>query len=413
MSVEALSWPESLAFNITLAGTVMRFQQLSCCVLGLVVGLFGGSQCLAAEQNPANPDSPPSAAALRLIVITDDDFLAAAHEAWCARALNRSIEEFRQTRPGTELQLEMRPAGPPAILCGGRPAVGPRRAIGFLCDQEAKIVGFCVGVPTGRQLAALVEDADEVAVLCLADLLQAPASDAETEPQDLLVEALHQRAGRRVLRHYRPLVHKIKRQTPLAEAAALLQPALAADRGERFLVLGLPDAVRWVSAQQHTETMRHWCEAMLPSLAGRSIDAIWQDVATLLWESQPWHIPAQDADLVDWYTQSMAAGPVILWVQTPQTLLGLPPAGENAELLAPPIEGQTQLWLDQVEHRIVGLPAVAHLLQHRKDKAVDFQRAERAFSGWIVLSDQATPTVVSSSAERRLADTLRKMLASP
>ncbi len=393
----------------------MRVHWLCFCVLWLAISLTGSDSLLAAQDASTSGRSEPSAAALRLIVVTDDDFLASGQDAWCARALSRAVEEFRQIRPGTDLELEMRPAGPPAILRSGRPQLGPRRAIGFLCDQQASITAFCVGVPTGRQLAAMVEDADEVSLLRLAESLQTHQTpDVETEPQDRLVETLHERATRRVLRHYRPLVHKIKRQTPLAEAAALLQPALTADRGERFLVAGLPDAARWLSAQQHTETMRHWCEAMLPSIVGQPADAVWQDMAALLWDSQPWQLAPQDADLLDWYTESIAAGPVVLWLQTSQPLLGLPAAPEQNAAAAPPMAAQTQGLLDQVKHRIVTLPAVASLLHHRQDKPADLLRTTEPFTGWVVFAGaQQAPTFVPSSAQRRFTDTLHKMLASP
>lgn len=391
----------------------MRFLRLVCGVLWLVIELVCGGERLMGEDAVADHGAQATTAALRLVVVTDDDFLAAGDAIWCTRVLNRALEEFRRIRPETELQLEFRPAGPPASLCGGRSQVGPRRAIGFLCDRQTDITGFYVGVPTGRELAALVEDADEVAVLSLAQTLQAQPSDAETEPRDLVVEALHQRTVGRVLRHYRPLVHQIKRQTSLAEAAARLQPALAADRGERFLVVGLPDALRWLSAQQHTETMRHWCEAMLPSVVGRPVDTVWPDVAALLWERQPWQLTASDDELVDWYTQASAAGPVVLWVQSAQSLVGLPDAAGDAAAAEPPLDEQIQQWLDRVEHRVVTLPTVAQLLRHRQDQPVDLQRMDQAFTGWIVLAEKAVPTFIPRAAERRLADTLRKLLAVP
>ena len=389
----------------------MRFHWLGCCVLWLAVVLSGGSDRSAAQDKAPSHSQP---APLRLIVVTDDDFLASGQDAWCARVLSRAVDELRQIRPDTELELEMRPAGPPAILCGGRPPLGPRRAVGILCDHQRRIAAFCVGVPTGRQLAAMVEDADEVAILRLAESRNLEPPDAETEPQDRLVEALHARATQRVLRHYRPLVHKIKRATPLDEAAAMLQPALAADRGERFLVAGLPDAARWLSAQQHAETMRHWCEAMLPSLVAQSVDAVWQDLTALVWDSRPWQLAPQDADLISWYTESIAAGPVILWVQAPELRIGLPAASENAAAAPAPIDETTQNLLDQAQHRVVTWPAVANLLQHRQDKPADLQRAAGPFTGWLVFAKaQAAPALIPSSAQRRLADTVQKLLASP
>lgn len=390
----------------------MRFKRLIVCILGAASAILFNGHYQAAEVESAKQTLQTSVD-MRLIVVTDDDFLVSGQPAWCSRVLSRAVEEFRQLRPSTELTLELRPAGPPVILCGGRPQFGPRRAIGFLCDPDANIIGFFVGVPTGRQLAALVEDADEVAILNIAENLQPRSSDGETDPQDLVVEALHERSLHRVLRHYRPLVHKIKRNVPLADAAAMLQPALVADRGERFLAIGLPDALRWQSALQHTETMRHWCEAMLPCIVGRPVDAVWQDLAELLWESRPWQLPESDAELVDWYDQAILNGPVVLWVQTPRSLVGLPIAADNAAPAEPPADEQLQRWLDRVEHRQVGLPAVAQLLQHRQDQPTDLLRMNQAFTGWVVFTEKAAPTFIPSSAQRRFTDTMRKLLATP
>src|SRR5690606_2672616 len=107
--------------------------------------------------------------------------------------LSRAVAEFRRARPRSELVVQSRFAGAPAILRGGRGAVGPRRAIVLLCDSRDAVLAFCVGVPTGQQLLAMAEDADEILVLQLADTFaDQDALDGEAQRDDPLVGALHQ-----------------------------------------------------------------------------------------------------------------------------------------------------------------------------------------------------------------------------
>src|SRR5690606_34864644 len=124
-------------------------------ILGVGVSPCAAQRGAADSEEQLPGAESPASLEWRLIVITDDDFLFPEQTPWCASALTRAISQFERGRPGDTVTLQGRFAGAPAILLGGRSANGPRRAIGFLCDTDERILAFWVGVPTGEQLMAL------------------------------------------------------------------------------------------------------------------------------------------------------------------------------------------------------------------------------------------------------------------
>ena len=226
-----------------------------------------------------------------LLVVTDDDFLETAKQIWCDASLQKSVDACREQRHATYLKVETIRAGSPSLLRGGRSLVGgPRRVICFICDSDRRVLSCCVGVPNTRQLLGLSEDADELSVLMtLAKAAELPDRSAEnSDVAASLAEAVRDRASHRVTRHYRPLLAEIEPTLSIEAAANLIADALANDIKERFLFDSPVESERWISAQQHAEARRYWCETMLVAFVGKEIDEIWRQLAASVWGAAPW-----------------------------------------------------------------------------------------------------------------------------
>jgi len=382
-------------------------------LLALIVGISARS---SAEETVA----PQSALGLGLaqyylFVITDDDFLVPERNAWCHVGLTRAIDEVHKSRSQVELHLKSQFAGEPALLTDNKKVAGPRRAICFVCDADNRILAFCVGVPSGRQLVRLVEDADQVNLLLNVGSLQdSKLDDPEARQRDELAEAIRHRASRRVLQHYRPHLSKIDRQTSVDAAVTHLLPALNEDRAGRFHVSDGSDRLRWVSLQQHAETMRHWCDAILPAIAGKDVHTVWPGLAAVLWDAEPWTIAASDSDLIAWYGDTINSGPIVFSVVNDKTLLGqLEPQASNTVRSRESGADDAAALLGQISHRQIGLAALAQLMLHRKDPPEKSLRSAGGNTIWAVIENAQSPTkIVFGNSADRLAPIVRKIIRS-
>lgn len=362
----------------------------------------------------AKQDAAESEGQIRyqVVVITDDDFLLPDRPAWCHRELARAVDEVRKVRSEAELQLTMQFAGEPVFLTDNKTKLGPRRAICFICDADNRVLGFCVGVPAGRYFTGLLEDADQTQLLRVVGSLQEPKPDAaEIHQRDKVAEAIHQRSMRRVSQHYHTDLSRIDRQTSIGVATTLLLPALNADRADRFNVSDISDRLRCTSLQQHPETMRHWCEAILPSIVGKNIQSVWPELATAIWDAQPWQIPTDDSDLITWYDSSIKAGPVVLSVFDETNMLGLPQTlADNRAALHDAATKEVGSLEMHVSHRQIGIAALAHLMQHRNDRPPKILKNVAGNSIWAVIPNTQSPTeLVFARSTDRLAQIVRKL----
>lgn len=378
---------------------------------------------------PARCEEPtqPFAASLgtQVHIVTDDDFLQTSSTAWCQRSIERAISKCKAVRAGSEIQSIYQFAGAPGILNKDRPKAGPRRAICLICDSQGRVFSFCIGVPSGDQLLVLLEDAEE---LILADSL-APAdqaTDDESDDEQTLTKNIRQRTAGRTIRHYRPLLDKVREDSTIQASAQWLAPAVQQDLAERFL-LSLPiDGARLVSTQQHMESSRYWCDAMLPCVAGKSMQSVWPELAEVVWNAKPWHLQVDPTSLASWYESAIRGSMVVLELDlqlaNPPNSLPYLSAAENnpprpqvvsdkaAERMRAADAELAKRLLD-VAHRVIELPELASLLTHRKDPPIDILLAAST-PRWIVFENASDkPTILPPQAQERLVALLDRWVA--
>lgn len=356
-----------------------------------------------------------AASEYRVTIVTDDDFLIPDQNAWCHAELTQAIARIKPQRPETTIELIAHFAGEPEFLSATKVKIGPRRAICFVCDTDDRVLSFCVGIPSDRQLKTLIEDADQANLLRIVGSMQTKtAIDPEVQQQDDLAMAIHQRSSRRVLKIYRPLLSTIDRQTSIAVAVTRLMPALNADRVDRFQVVESTDRLKWISLQQHAETMRHWCDAILPALIGKDVQTVWPEIASVVWDAQPWTIPPSESDLIPWYSQTIDSGPIVLSVASDTVMLGQL-AASNAVDQRKSADIDVKALTANVSHRQISIASLALLMQHRKDRPAKLLSG--AGSGptglgaiWAIIENQRSPIeLVYGRSIDRLPQLVRKL----
>lgn len=355
-----------------------------------------------------------------LLVVTDDDFLETTQPIWCEASLQRAIDACRDQRRATYLKLETIRAGSPSLLRGGRSIVsGPRRLIGLICDDQRRVISCFVGVPSTRQLLGFSEDADELSVLMALENAAAADTDADenTDIATSLGKAVRERATNRVTRHYQPLLPKLDSSLSIDDAANLLAEALSNDIKERFLFDSPIESERWISAQQHAEARRHWCEAMLIGFVGKPVDEIWPQLASSVWGAAPWyrsgtvqqfatdcsetlqqHGLAFELDLENRYLQSDS---ITGRVGSTFAAIDIPETKREASLAKT---------LQTAQVKTCVLCELAVLLKKLNQPPVSLRNPRTQATRWIVLkSPDSEPVILPNNAENRLMDLIRSL----
>lgn len=367
-------------------------------------------------QEPSDPLA--TSLGTRIHVVTDDDFLQTTSPAWCQRSVERAVVKCEEVRAGTEIQLQYQFAGAPGILNKDRPKVGPRRAICLICDSQSHVFSFCIGVPNGDQLLALLEDAEE---LILAASLAPDSQEPDKESEDALTMIIRQRSAGRTIRHYRPLLDKIHKDTAIQASAQWLAPAVQQDLAERFLLTVPIDGSRLLSTQQHMESSRYWCDAMLPCVAGKSMQTVWPELAEVVWNAKPWHLQGDPTSLASWYEAAIGESMVVLELNPPGPVPYLAAAAndqvrpravsDEASERVQASDAELAKRLLNVRHRMIELPELASLFTHRKDQSIDILLTTST-PRWIVLEKPTDkPTLLPPQAHERLSAVLDRWMA--
>lgn len=384
---------------------------------------FAGEPPSAAATTPGvtAKSSEPNESLRWLLAITDDDFLMTGDSIWCEAGLQRAVDECRRVRAATELRVEPIRAGAPARLRGGNRPSGARRALFLLCDNERRILGCCVGVPTAGELLTLSEDADDLAITAaLTAQESAPADeDADVEPEQALGDLVRERAARRVTRHYRPLLDSVQPFFTVDRNAELISGALASDIGERFLIEGPADAQRWLSIQQHAEARRYWSEVMNVGLVGKSADEIWPEFAACVWGAEPWRRSETIQQIETWCDETLQTGWGVLQLDLEKkyidadSLVGTPrAAGKRGAAAVAAEEPASAAALASAAPRAqtVDLCGLAVVLQARDSRPVSLRGQRGVPIRWVVFRDpESEPELLSAAAEERLISTLRRL----
>ncbi|QDT07680.1 hypothetical protein K227x_61080 [Rubripirellula lacrimiformis] len=246
--------------------------------------------------------------------VADGDDQRAAVDApngvygWCTDVFADAFRELRHRRPDlrSKLMLQWLPAGLPRELTGGKVSNGTARAVVLLCDGHYRLASFLVGVPDADDLLTLIEDGQEFQRL----------RSLDTQGRQRVVANLAGRSSQRMDRLWRQVLE----ESVVAMDGAADDRGGVKDRGigelepdfsyesfdqvatQRMLVLnerfgdmyladvrlrfGLTEASdveRLVTLEQHIQTRRPWCEAMIPFIAGIQVDQQWPTLVELIW----------------------------------------------------------------------------------------------------------------------------------
>jgi hypothetical protein len=414
---------------------------LSCLFRGWLAAWFG-LICTPLLADEAGVPATASRHRLQIRIVTDDDFLELSAPAWCAKSLTRSLSESKLIRNTSELGLVYLPAGAPEVLEDVRPKVGPRRAICFFCDSDNRIFGLCIGVPRGKELVRLLEDAEELMIVAsLADRKDSaePGDGAEEKNEeddeeeiqgdDDVIRLLRERTASRTIRHYRPLLNKITHDSSITDAAKLLVPAVQLDLAERFQLQTPIDSARLVSTQQHVESSRYWCDAMLPCLIGESFDDVWPELTEVIWSARPWQVIGDAESLTNWFESQIESKPIVLELELTKVPFLSVPFADGMDKSAAEKQKQEKLQSLQagisqasfeanVAHRVVNYAELACLLKHqaqyREVRSSKVFHESDDLPQWLVFeSKAATPLALSAKSHNRLKDLIERWTGQP
>ncbi len=372
----------------------------------------------AADEMPLAGLEIPSDSAIRLLVIvTDDDFLETGQRIWCDVSLQEAVDSCREQRRATYLKTEAIRAGSPALLRGGRSiAGGPRRVICFVCNAQRQILSFCVGVPSTRQLLTLSEDADELAV----SLTLSETAGLDTQPDKAaenatrLANMVRDRATQRVTRHYRPLLAKIDPSLNIEASANLIADALASDIKERFLFDSPIESERWISAQQHAEARRYWCDTMLIGIVGKNIDEIWPQLAASVWGAAPWHRSEKVQHFATDCSETLQQKSLVCELDLTksyvhaESIVGL----VQKRLDAPETKREAAIAtaLEKAQAKGCDLCELAVLLRELKQPPIKLRSPKTQTIRWVIMDKpDSEPKLIPQGAENRLIDVLTSL----
>lgn len=334
-----------------------------------------------------------------LVLITNDDpFLATeedpnklAKQLWCSGLLGRAVRRARLERPDLRdrVRLQPLPVGMPANLTGGQASTMPSRCVVAVCDGNYRLLAFCVGVPDTDALLTLIEDAEEV--------LTVEANQRQDGPT--IIAALAQRSRERLSRmwhaEFDTAVETLGTK-PLKEdtdaGASIVQQTLTrldglsrdfddvyvADVRMRFALSDAVDTRRLLVLEQHPQTRRPWCEAILPFLAGSDFSVVWNPLCERLWGFQPVRADHDISELLTWWDDQIESGAVVLSLNSPigTRHLPWPPANADSNRRALGWSDAERLMLN-LGYRQVDAEQLSLLLDRRSLKAIDINTPSR------------------------------------
>ncbi len=373
-------------------------------------------------QTPFEPiasDSPSSLSVL-MVITNDDPFLssrpdqpgAAAPTLWCVSQMESAFSALLRDRPDLEDRLVLQgfAAGLPQVLTDGEARQLASRVVIALCDAEYRVLGFHIGVPNRDDLLAFVEDAEEVArsrnLRSREDRQTAVNRMTVRRSQDRL-----ERAWQGVLNELIPEPNRedddVTRlggdseteEDPKLEGDSELEgdPDRRIDRlrllsiierldanylhdiRRRFGLQGPGDQTRLALLEQHVETRRPWCQALLPLIEGQDFSTLWRDLLELVWYHPPVIDGARDDDLLAWVDHQLDSSAVVLLVEPPLRNVRVAwHPGDDSFL------SRVERWRDVNElaleypFRTVTVQQLALVVQHRQLKPIDIQQPSMA-----------------------------------
>lgn len=350
-------------------------------------------------------------------VITNDDpypMKGDQAEPWCGAMLQRRVATLLERRPDLSDQLlfQFLPAGRPAIVTGGESRNQPARVVIAFCDEHCRLLDLCVGMPDADELQRLIEDVQETRSL----------RGAEGTNRTQLQRQVAARADERLPRLWKPAMEaalQAAAQIPLdappaadeqsralgplmssERALAQLAPVYEKDVSIRFGLTQQEDWVRLEILEQHAETRREWCEAVLPALVDFDWELIWHPTVASIWRHPPFRRQSLDPQLLVWFERQIA-----------QTMVPLA-IGENPlqayDSLLQLVSSETQpressRWVTLREHiesmplRRLSIEQLAALLSEREIAPIDLERPSPA--RYVIFETEDSPPLLIRTAD--------------
>ncbi len=262
---------------------------------------------------------------------------------WCSDVLAHSYRRAIARRPDLKgrLSLQSISAGLPSEVTGGKSKNLPSRAVLACCDANYRLLGMLVGVPDVDDLLTLIEDSEGVAAM----------RQLQSERPAEVVNMLAQRSSERLNRAWRGALEEVLMAIQgdagddrdesggdesfpgrLRLLRETFEPTYVSDVRLRFGLTESSDHTRLVILEQHIQTRRPWCEAMIPFVAGSDFYETWRELVESLWGHQPVTADAEAPELVDWFKLQTESDSVVLSILPPpnQRHLPWPPIVDNA-----------------------------------------------------------------------------------
>ncbi|TWT53920.1 hypothetical protein Pla22_15540 [Rubripirellula amarantea] len=285
------------------------------------------------------------------------------------------------------LDLQWMPCGLPRELTSGEASGGASRVFVMVCDSENRTLALTVGVPTAKQLVALIEDAEEVQRL----LPKTP--DNQMHLSDAVVARSHDRLSRvwRVALDAAATNRgandgdstddeDVSEQFVFYETFKVCQkllPTYIADVRLRFGLDDESDLPKLAILEHHCQTRRPWSEAITPFVVGQHTRQVSSALVESIWghpaiRSFPVHNDADFERFADWVSRQTSDTTVVLSLK--------PPASRRYQVWPPIASDQsprTSKWRETHElataqpHRLVDLQILAHLIRENELAPVD------------------------------------------
>ena len=273
-------------------------------------------------------------------------------QLWCGQILRRRFDELFQRRPELtgHLVFQAVPAGRPAILTGGEARHRPGRMVIAICDPRLRLLALAVGIPDVDALHELIQDAEEARRLsgegrsrlqtqlaaraaewlprrwseamqaslhtATAVPLEGASADANCAASDVPRErppgaTQRQESDGRIPADQPPPLDLGPRLVA-RRALADLAPIYRQDVRLRFGIAFDQAPRRLAVLEQHAETRRPWCEALLPVLVDLDWQQLWRPVVASLWRDAPFDRQPIDEQLLNWFRWHVGRQPVVL-----------------------------------------------------------------------------------------------------
>ncbi len=346
--------------------------------------------------------------ALVLVLITNEDPFATADSApaatrnkiklanpippvWCADVLGHAYLKTIRQRADLRgrLTIQSIAAGLPKELTGGEARNLPARAVLALCDGSYRLLAVTVGVPDADELLTLIEDGEDVAAM----------RQLHAEDRTKTVHLIAQRSSERLSRLWRGVLEEVvvamhgdedddpgqdtESEQAFIDRMRLLgetfTPTYMADVRLRFGLTDAADRTRLVVLEQHPETRRPWCAAMIPFIAGSDFNVIWRELVESIWGHAPITADGEATELIEWFDTQIKTDAIVLSLKPPLHLRHLPwpPVTDKAARRG---AGWQQVHELALEHpfRKVDAQQLAVLIRSRDLAAVDIERPSLA-----------------------------------